>query len=107
MLDNEIKKLEGALVAPWERVGLEPEMYIRDLTVRLQSITALMKSGKVDKSVVKSSIKDTLTDTIEFIAWAQSKRELTSAVALIRTYMNRIKDTHDNHSNTKRVHQGS
>ena len=104
MIENEIKKLEGALVAPWERLGIEPEAYIKDLTVRLQSITALMKSGKPDKSVVKSSIKDTLTDTIEFIALAQSKRELTSAVALIRTYMNRIKDTHDNHSDTKRVH---
>ena len=44
MIENEIKKLEGALVAPWERLGIEPEAYIKDLTVRLQSITALMKS---------------------------------------------------------------
>ena len=107
MIQKNIDKLEDSLVAPWERLGVTPEVYITDLTIRWKSITMIINNGKKRGSVVKSSIKDTLTDTVEFIAWAQSKRELTAAVALIRTYMNRIKEPHDDSIPTKRVYERS
>lgn len=98
-IDKQIQKLEGAIVAPYERLGITPEQYITDLTIRWQSINALMKSGSGDFSIVKS----TITDTLEFIAWAQSKRELTSAVALIKSYMTRLKA----HNDYKSITEGS
>jgi hypothetical protein len=78
---------------------MTPEDYVKDLTTRWGSINVLMKSGSGDFSIVKS----TVTDTLEFITWAQSKRELTSAVALIKSYMTRLKTHYDDNSDPERL----
>ncbi len=99
MVSDQVTKLEDSLMSPWDRLGISAEDYAKDLTVRWESINALLKSGNGNFSIVKS----TLTDTIEFVAWARSKRELTSATALIQSYMTRLKAQNEHTSNTERL----
>lgn len=96
-----LEKLDQSIDSPWKRLGVTPEFYIKDLTVRWNSINALLKSGKGDRSLVKS----TITDTIEFIIWAQTKRELTSAVALVKSYMMKAREHYADQSRTTGINE--
>lgn len=80
MEDKLIKSLEDSLSSPWEQKGLSMEDYAKDLTERVIQVDDLIKGRRTDTTIVKSTVKDTL----EFIAWANAKKEITSAVALIR-----------------------
>lgn len=59
------------------------EAYAEDLTERLNKVNDLICGRLTDTSIVKSTVKD----TVEFIAWASAKKEMTSAVALIRAQL--------------------
>lgn len=101
MFEQELKKLENSITPPWERLGVDVEFYIKDLTVRWGSINAILKSGTGDTSIVNS----TITETLEFLVWAQSKKELQSAVALIKQQLKRIEGHNDNTRITERFNK--
>ncbi len=102
-IDKELKKVSNSLEPHWVALGISPEAYLKDLTVRWGSINALLKSGGEDVSVVKSTIKETL----ELIVWVHTKRELTSSIALIENLIHQARDAHDHTSETKRLNKGS
>ena len=83
MDDTTLKNLENSLPAPWEQRGISMESYAEDLTSRLNQVNDLINGRRTDATIVKSTVKDTL----EFIAWASAKKEMTSAVALIRAHL--------------------
>ena len=102
MSDEIIKKLESSLPSPWEERGLGMEDYAKDLTERVIQVDDLIKGRRTDTSIVKSTVNDTL----EFIAWANAKKEITSAVALIRAKMMKAQGKENGESNrstTKRL----
>jgi len=83
MDEDTIKKLENCIPTPWDQRGLSMESYAEDLTSRLNAVNDLINGRRTDATIVKSTVKDTL----EFIAWASAKKEMTSAVALIRAHL--------------------
>ena len=87
MDELEIKKLEDSLIPIWETKGMTAEEYAQNLTERLKQFNDILNGRRKDTSIVKS----TITDTLQFIAWASAKKELTSAVALIRAEMMKAK----------------
>lgn len=105
-VEEQAKQLERAseeLQPPWVALGITPELYIKDLTVRWTSINSLLKSGGGDTSIVKSTIKETL----ELIVWVQAKRELTSSMALIQNLIRQAREANDHQSTAKRLNKGS
>lgn len=100
---EELQRASDNLQAPWVALGITPELYIKDLTVRWTSINALLKSGGGDTSIVKSTIKETL----ELIVWVQAKRELTSSMALIQNLIRQAREANDHQSTAKRLNKGS
>lgn len=104
-MKNELKKLndiENSLTAPWDLKGMTVEDYINDLTIRLKEVQEVIEGRRTDTSIVKS----TVTETLQFIAWANAKKELSSAVALIRANLVKAQvQSHGkpNRSRTKRI----
>ena len=100
MNELDIKKIENSLESPWESKGLTAEEYASDLIERLKHFNDILNSRRTESSIVKS----TITDTLQFIVWANAKKELTSAVALIRAEMMKAKGrghAKSNRSSTK------
>ncbi len=105
MDETTLKKLENSLPAPWEQKGISMEAYAEDLTDRLHQVNEIINGRRTDASIVKSTVKD----TVEFIAWASAKKEMTSAVALIRAQLMKAQGRrHDEsiRSRTERLHKG-
>jgi len=104
MSDLKIKELESSLVPIWEQKGMTAEEYASDLSERIGQVNDILNGRRKDTSIVKSTLKDTL----EFITWASAKKELTSAVALLRAELVKAKGrSHGrkpNRSTTKRPH---
>ena len=98
-IDKELRKVSDSLEPRWKTLGVSPEVYLKDLTIRWRSINALLKSGGKDTSVVKSTIKETL----ELIVWVHTKRELTSSIALIENLIRQAREANDHKSQTKRI----
>ena len=97
MNELDLKKLEDSLPAPWDKRGISAEEYALELTERWHGLNDILNGRRTDTTIVKSTINDTL----EFIVWASAKRELTSAVNLLKSYM--IRDRHDNQGKQKGV----
>ena len=97
MNELDLKKLEDSLPAPWDKRGISAEEYALELTERWHGLNDILNGRRTDTTIVKSTINDTL----EFIVWASAKRELTSAVNLLKSHM--IRDRHDNQSKQKGV----
>lgn len=104
--ETELEKLKDIPV-PWEAKGFpDAKEYVLDLTSRWEKINTLVKSGEGDTSIVKS----TLFDTIEFIAWAHTKRELNATVAMVKAHLTKYRmKTHGikHKSDSKRVDEGT
>lgn len=97
MNELDLKKLEDSLPAPWDKRGISAEEYALELTERWHGLNDILNGRRTDTTIVKSTINDTL----EFIVWASAKRELTSAVNLLKSHM--IRDRHDNQGKQKGV----
>ena len=82
-IENQIKLMERAIEPVWLRKGMTPEVYAEDLEKRLLNTLSVLKDGKGDKSLVKSTIRDTL----EFIAWGSASNELQKAAQLLKTIL--------------------
>jgi|11BtaG_2_1085332.scaffolds.fasta_scaffold04228_4 hypothetical protein len=90
MNELDLKKLEDSLPAPWDKRGISAEEYALELTERWHGLNDILNGRRTDTTIVKSTINDTL----EFIVWASAKRELISAVSLLKSHITRI--NHDN-----------
>lgn len=90
MNELDLKKLEDSLPAPWDKRGISAEEYALELTERWHGLNDILNGRRMDTTIVKSTINDTL----EFIVWASAKRELISAVSLLKSHITRI--NHDN-----------
>ena len=84
---KDLKNLEDGLEPIWLKKGMSAEEYVKDLTERLEQVNDVINGRRNDFSIVKSTIKD----TIEFIAWANAKKELSTAVSLIRANLMKAK----------------
>ncbi len=82
-IENQIQLMEKAIEPIWDRKGMTPEAYAEDLEKRLLNTLSILKDGKGDKSLVKSTIRDTL----EFIAWGSASNELQKAAQLLKTIL--------------------
>lgn len=82
-IENQIKLMEKAIEPIWVRKNMTPEEYAQDLEKRLSNALSILKDGKGDKSLVKSTIRDTL----EFIAWGSASNELQKAAQLLKTIL--------------------
>ena len=103
MNELDIKKIENSLVPPWEAKGLGAEEYAHDLTERWKAINDIVNGRREDTSIVKSTIQD----TIEFIVWVSAKKELSSAVALLRAQMIQARSKHEHKITKKGAIEGS
>ena len=90
--------LESASTPPWEVRGINSEQYMIELTENLKGTLAVLKG----ESKNLPSLKDTITQTAEFLTWAHMKKELHSTKALIAALS--VKEQND--GRTKRVDQG-
>lgn len=97
MNELDIKKLEESLPSPWDKRGVSAEEYALELTERWHGLNDILNGRRTDTSIVKSTINDTL----EFIVWASAKRELISAVSLLKSHI--IRANHDNQSTNKGI----
>lgn len=102
--EKELDKLAD-IPMPWKEKGFKDvKSYILDLTDRWSKINDLVKSGEGDKTIVKS----TLIDTLQFIAWAHTKREMNASVAMVRALLDKHRMKHGkfNKGKTARFDEG-
>lgn len=96
MSDNQdIEKLGGELLSSldqaiqpsWIKKGKTNDEFANELKSKLESLKQMMKSGQGDKSLVKS----TLTESVEFLSWLAMTKELQNAKTLIQAQLVREK----------------
>ena len=91
-------ELERVAKPPWEVRGINSEQYMIELTENLKGTLAVLTG----ESKSLPSLKDTITQTAEFLTWAHMKKELHSTKALITALS--VKEQNDGRA--KRVDQG-
>lgn len=82
-VEHQIAQMEKAVEPIWDRKGMTAEEYAEDLERKLLNALSVLKDGKGDRSLVKSTIRDTL----EFIAWGSAVNELQKASQLLKTIL--------------------
>ena len=84
---NLLSSLDQAIQPSWVKKGKTNDEFANELRLKLENLKEIMKSGQGDKSLVKS----TLTESIEFLSWVAMTKELQNAKTLIQAQLVREK----------------
>jgi len=82
-VEHQISLMEKSIEPIWKRKNMSVGEYSEYLEGRVLNAVSILKDGKGDKSLVKSTIRDTL----EFIAWSSATSELQKASQLLKTIL--------------------